>query len=61
MNVIHYSITQTTKEVNMKVGDLVTDDCGMVGIIVDINTNGDCKVQIREHVFLIHPQWLEVI
>ena len=32
-----------------------------LGIIVGINPNGDCKVQIKEHVFLIHPQWLEVI
>ena len=45
----------------MKVGDLVTDDCGIVGIIVGINPNGDCKVQMRTHVFLIAPQWLEVI
>ena len=51
----------------MKVGDLVvskTSDSGLhaeLGIIVGINPNGDCKVQIKEHVFLIHPQWLEVI
>ena len=32
-----------------------------VGIIVGINPNGDCKVKIKENVFLIHPQWLEVI
>ena len=45
----------------MKVGDLVIDNVGAVGIIVGINPNGDCKVQIRTHVFLIHPEWLEVI
>jgi len=45
----------------MKVGDLVRDNVGSIGIIVGINPNGDCKVQIREHVFLINPQWLEVI
>ena len=32
-----------------------------LGIIVGINPNGDCKVLIKEDVFLIHPQWLEVI
>jgi hypothetical protein len=45
----------------MQVGDLVVDNVGAVGIIVGINPNGDCKVQIKEHIFLIHPQWLEVI
>jgi hypothetical protein len=51
----------------MQVGDLVvskTSGSGLhaeLGIIVGINPNGDCKVQIKEHVFLIHPQWLEVI
>ena len=45
----------------MKVGDLVMDNVGSVGIIVGINPNGDCKVQIKTHVFLIAPQWLEVI
>jgi len=45
----------------MKVGDLVIDNVGSVGIIVGINPNGDCKVQIRTHVFLINPEWLEVI
>ena len=45
----------------MKVGDLVMDNVGSVGIIVGINPNGDCKVQINQYVFLIAPQWLEVI
>ncbi len=45
----------------MKVGDLVVDDCGVVGIIVGINPNGDCKVQIKKHIFLIAPKWLEVL
>ena len=45
----------------MKVGDLVMDNVGTIGIIVGINDNGDCKVQIRTHVFLINPEWLEVI
>ena len=45
----------------MQVGDLVVDNVGTVGIIVGINPNGDCKVQIRTHVFLINPEWLEVI
>ena len=45
----------------MKIGDLVMDNVGAVGIIVGINDNGDCKVQIKTHVFLIAPQWLEVI
>ena len=51
---------------DMQVGDLVVSKAGggdadQIGIIVGINPNGDCKVQIKEHVFLIHPQWLEVI
>jgi len=51
----------------MKLGDLVvskTSGSGLhaeLGIIVGINPNGDCKVLIKEDVFLIHPQWLEVI
>ena len=45
----------------MQVGDLVVDNVGSIGIIVGINPNGDCKVQINKFVFLIHPQWLEVI
>ena len=50
----------------MQVGDLVTSKAGLLageelGIIVGINPNGDCKVLIKEDVFLIHPQWLEVI
>ena len=45
----------------MKIGDLVVDNVGAVGIIVGINPNGDCKVQIRKHIFLIAPQHLEVI
>jgi len=46
----------------MKVGDLVLSiDNSSVGIVVGINPNGDCKVRIKELVFLIHPQWLEVI
>mgnify|MGYP004462807737 len=45
----------------MKVGDLVRDNVGSIGIIVGINPNGDCKVQISQYVFLIAPQWLEVI
>ena len=51
----------------MQVGDLVVSNNGGsglhwdLGIIVGINPNGDCKVLIKEHIFLIHPQWLEVI
>ena len=45
----------------MQVGDLVMDNVGAIGIIVGINPNGDCKVQIKTHVFLIAPQHLEVI
>lgn len=51
----------------MQIGDLVvstTSGSGLhaeLGIIVGINPNGDCKVLIKEDVFLIHPQWLEVI
>ncbi len=50
----------------MQVGDLVVSKTGYagageIGIIVDINPNGDCKVQIKKHIFLIAPQWLEVI
>jgi len=48
----------------MKVGDLVmssVDLARQIGIIVGINDNGDCKVRFNLHVFLIHPQWLEVL
>jgi len=45
----------------MKIGDLVMDNVGGIGIIVGINPNGDCKVQIKKHIFLIAAQWLEVI
>jgi hypothetical protein len=49
----------------MQVGDLVMSKAsagaGQIGIIVGINPNGDCKVQIKKHIFLIAPQWLEVI
>jgi len=46
---------------DMQAGDLVVDDCGVVGIIVGINPNGDCKVLLHKHIFLIAPQWLEVL
>ncbi len=49
----------------MQVGDLVLSSIdpanSSVGIVVGMNPNGDCKVRINELVFLIHPQWLEVI
>ena len=49
----------------MKVGDLVVSstnpDTSEIGIIVGLDRNGDCKVQFKTHVYLIHPQWLEVI
>ena len=51
----------------MQVGDLVVEKTsgsgvvGALGIIVGINPNGDCKVQIKKHIFLIAPRWLEVI
>ena len=49
----------------MKVGDLVVSstnpDNSEIAIIIGINDNGDCKVQFRDGVYLIHPRWLEVI
>ena len=50
----------------MQVGDLVVSKtgsagAGQIGIIVGINPNGDCKVLLHKHIFLIAPRWLEVI
>ena len=50
---------------SMKVGDKVVSstnpDNSEIAIIIGINDNGDCKVQFRDGVYLIHPRWLEVI
>ena len=45
----------------MKVGDLVRDNVGDIGIITGIRYNGDCYVQYADDVYLVSTKWLEVI
>jgi hypothetical protein len=45
----------------MKVGDLVRDSDGDIGIIVGRRDSGFFNVQFAEAVWVVAPRWLEVI
>ena len=46
----------------MKIGDLIMwKRDGDIGIIIDIRTAGDCRVQFHDGVFLVNQSGFEVI
>ena len=45
----------------MKVGDLVRDNVGDIGIIVGKRYSGCLYVQFVDDVYVVDPRWLEVL
>ena len=45
----------------MKIGDLVRDNVGDIGIIVGRRASGMFSVQFVDDVYVVDPRWLEVL